>query len=90
MDIDREALADTWRMFRREHRCSVDRMLCNPALRADFLAAARSVCGCEDEESILWNVVNLRKRKSLAQQQRSTPPTEQSISVQPMDTRSDP
>ena len=52
-------------MFQREHGCSVDRMLCRPALRQEFLAAARAVCGCDDEETILWDTVNLRKKKSL-------------------------
>jgi hypothetical protein len=60
------ALRDTWLMFQREHGCSVDRMLCRPALREEFIAAARAVCGCDDEESILWETVNLRKKKSLA------------------------
>jgi hypothetical protein len=40
-------------------------MLCRPALRAEFIAAARAVCGCDDEESILWETVNLRKKKTL-------------------------
>lgn len=65
MRIDPKALIDTWNMFRREHRCSVDRMLCNPVLRAEFLSAARSACGCDDEETILWTLVNLRKSKGL-------------------------
>lgn len=59
------ALRDTWLMFQREHGCSVDRMLCRPALRLEFIAAARAVCGCDDEESILWETVNLRKKKTL-------------------------
>jgi hypothetical protein len=29
-------LRDTWLMFQREHRCSVDRMLCNPDLRTNI------------------------------------------------------
>ncbi len=59
------ALRDTWLMFQREHGCSVDRMLCRPELRDEFFAAARTVCDCDDEESILWSTVNLRKKKSL-------------------------
>ncbi|MBI2478077.1 MAG: hypothetical protein HYV60_05345 [Planctomycetia bacterium] len=60
-----DALRDTWLMFQRERECSVDRMLCNPRLRAEFLAAARQVVGCDDEETILWGIVSLRKRKTL-------------------------
>lgn len=59
------ALRDTWLMFQREHRCSIDRMLCRPSLRQEFLEAARAVCGCDDEETILWNTVALRKKKAL-------------------------
>tara|TARA_R110002072_G_scaffold303099_1_gene493397 strand:- start:97910 stop:98116 length:207 start_codon:yes stop_codon:yes gene_type:complete len=59
------ALRDTWLMFQREQGCSVDRMLCRPELREEYIAAARTVCGCNDEETILWNTVNLRKKKTL-------------------------
>lgn len=59
------AVRDTWLMFQREHGCSVDRMICNPSLRAEFLAAARQVVDCIDEETILWSTVNLRKKKTL-------------------------
>jgi hypothetical protein len=33
-------------------------------LRIEFVAAAPAVCGCQ-VETILWNTVNLRKRKTL-------------------------
>lgn len=59
------ALRDTWLMFQREHRCSVDRMICTPHLRTEFVAAAGAACGSNDEETILWNTVNLRKKKTL-------------------------
>jgi hypothetical protein len=59
-------LNDAWQMFKKEHKCSVDRMLCNPFLRNEFLATARPVTGIQDEETILWAVVNLRKAKRLA------------------------
>jgi hypothetical protein len=52
-------------MFQREYGCSVDRMLCNPRLRAEYVAAARGICECDDEQSILWSTVNLRKKKTL-------------------------
>lgn len=63
MNID--ALRDTWMMFQREHDCSVDRMLCKPEYRNAFLQSARLVAGMDDEETLLWEVVNLRKKKSL-------------------------
>jgi hypothetical protein len=63
--MNANALRDTWLMFQREHGCSIDRMLCRPRLRSKFIAAARTVCGCEDEVTILWNTVNLRKKKTL-------------------------
>lgn len=63
--MNRTALRDTWLMFQREHGCSVDRMLCDPRLRVEFVAAARTVCERDDEQTILWNTVNLRKNKTL-------------------------
>lgn len=56
-------LRDTWLMFKREHQCSIDRMLCNPTLRSEFLKAAKSATGVHDEESLLWELMSLRKRK---------------------------
>jgi len=40
-------------------------MLCKPAYRNAFLHSARLVAGVDDEETLLWAVVNLRKKKSL-------------------------
>ncbi len=74
--MDDKALGDTWLMFRREHGCSIDRMLCSPQLRQEFLEAARQVTGCDDEEPLLWTLVNLRKRKRFAD--RSATPWETS------------
>lgn len=59
------AVRDTWLMFQREYGCSVDRMLCTPHLRTEFLEAARRVAECQDEEQLLWAVIGLRKKKSL-------------------------
>ncbi len=58
-------LRDTWLMFQRERECSVDRMLCDPALRNDFLAAAAVATSCDEELTILWSVLRLRKNKIL-------------------------
>lgn len=60
------ALRDTWLMFQSEHGCSVDRMLCNPSLRAGFVRTARKIAECDDEETLLWGIVSLRKRKTLS------------------------
>jgi len=59
-------LRDTWLMFKREHQCSIDRMLCSPVLRAEFLEAAKSATGVPDEEALLWELMSLRKRKELS------------------------
>jgi hypothetical protein len=59
------ALRDVWLLFQREHRCSVDRMLCRPTFRTEFLAAAALVTQCDDEETLLWAIVGLRKKKVL-------------------------
>ena len=58
-------LQDAWKSFQKKHKISVDRMLCTPALRNEFLGLARNSAGCEDEFEILWKVVGLRKGKSL-------------------------
>jgi hypothetical protein len=65
-EIDADALFDVWQMFHRERGCSVDRMLCSPKFRNEFLEAARQVLGVSDEETILWALVGLRKKKVLS------------------------
>ena len=69
-EMNTDALRDTWLMFQREHNCSVDRMLCNPALRGEFLTAARRATGVDEEQSLLWSTVALRKRKQLPSRMR--------------------
>lgn len=65
--MDKQALLDCWTMFRREHNnISVDRVACDPKLRNEFVEVARRICGCEDEEQILWTLMGLRKRKLLS------------------------
>ena len=59
------ALRDTWLMFQREHGCSVDRMICKPEYRTAFLQSARLVAGVDDEETLLWGIVSMRKNRSL-------------------------
>ena len=60
-----DALRDTWLMFQRVQGCSVDRMLCDPDLRAKFITAAKAVTACDDEQTLLWTIVGLRKKKIL-------------------------
>ena len=68
--MNTDALRDTWLMFQREHDCSIDRMLCNPTLRGEFLTAARQATGVFEEQSLLWSTVALRKRKQLPKRMR--------------------
>ena len=65
-----DALRDTWLMFQREHDCSIDRMLCDPLLRQQYLDAAQQATGISDEQALLWRTVNLRKRKQLPARMR--------------------
>ena len=66
-EIDKSALHDIWLMFKRENGCSVDRIVCDPVLRNQFLAAARHVCGTDDESTILWTLMNQRKIKAFGE-----------------------
>lgn len=68
--MNTDALRDTWVMFQREHGCSVDRMLCNPQLRNQLLAAAYAIVPGADEEQILWCLVGQRKKKALPRTQQ--------------------
>ena len=70
--MDKEAILDCWLMFHREHKVSVDRMVCDPNLRSDFLASAKNVCRCDNEEQLLWAVMGLRKGKKLKTQSEAT------------------
>lgn len=65
--MNKQALLDCWTMFRREHdNVSVDRMVCDPQLRAAFLESAGSVLAGVAEEQILWTLMGLRKGKLLS------------------------
>lgn len=59
-------LLHTWLMFQKEHHpISIDRMLCRPTARNAFLASARLATGIADEETVLWGLVALRKKKAI-------------------------
>jgi len=67
--MNEQALIGTWQMFQRDHDVSInriDRMLCDPDSRNNFLTSVRSVCGEASEKEILWKLMGLRKRKTIA------------------------
>jgi len=64
--MNKQALLDSWKMFRREHDVSVDRMICDPLLRTAFLASLGSAADKRSEKEILWALMGLRKRKELS------------------------
>lgn len=57
-------------MFQREKKCSVDRMLCTPELRTEFLAAVHPFSDGKTEAEILWLLVGFRKSKALPRTER--------------------
>lgn len=64
--MDKKSLLENWEMFRREHDgVSVDRMICDPQLRKEFLDLGEH--SGADEGKILWSLLSLRKRKELTQ-----------------------
>lgn len=64
--MDKQALLDSWKMFRREHNVSVDRMICDPLLRLAFLESLGPTAAKHSEEEILWRLMSLRKQKKLS------------------------
>jgi hypothetical protein len=60
-----DSLPNLWRNFKISRDCSVDRMICSPELRNAFLEFVRSATGKADEETILWDLMALRKRGGL-------------------------
>ena len=64
--MNKNNLLDCWIMFSRDNdNLSVDRLVCKPDLRKEFLESAAKVCGCDDEQTILWALMGLRKNKTL-------------------------
>jgi hypothetical protein len=59
--MENPALRELWREFRKQHYCSIERMLCRPSLRSAFLAQARHRLPSHAEEELLWGVLNLRR-----------------------------
>lgn len=63
--MEEQALRNVWLMFKREHGCSIDRMVCDPRLREAFLASASCIVRCDNEHEILWSLLRLRKNRTL-------------------------
>lgn len=64
--MEKTELRDLWLMFQRDHDgVSVDRMVCDPDLRGQFIAAAQAAFGGPSEQEILWALMGLRKTKTL-------------------------
>jgi len=64
--MNKQALLDSWKMFRREHDVSVDRMICDPLLRTAFLESLVPIADECCEKEILWTLMSLRKGKELS------------------------
>jgi len=71
--MNEQALIDSWQMFHREHDVSIDRMVCDPGSRNEFLASVRSVCGEASEKEVLWKLMGLRKSKEISTKQKKVP-----------------
>lgn len=57
-------------MFQREQGyISVDRMVCDPKLRAEFIGTVKPNATEIEEKEILWALMGLRKRKELSKSQ---------------------
>lgn len=50
------------------HHCTVDRILCDPELRTEFLGLVRARAGQRREFDVLHGLNNLRKRSRLPRQ----------------------
>lgn len=69
--MNKQDLIESWRMFQREHgSISVDRMICDPMLRTEFLGSAKPNATETEEKEILWELMGLRKRKELSKSQK--------------------
>lgn len=71
MDVSREGLKECWLTFQQARGCSIDRMVCSPALRIAYLDSVRTTLGSAPEEDVLWLTMCLRKKKALPKTQRS-------------------
>jgi hypothetical protein len=66
---DFSAQCRAWKEFRRINGAeSVDRMVCDPVLRDQFLQILRRILPEANERESLWSLLNARKNKSLRKQ----------------------
>lgn len=63
--MNQQSLINNWQRFKKEHGVSVDRMICSPELRKEFLETSKH--DCDNEEEFLWTLMALRKNKLLKQ-----------------------
>ncbi len=69
--MNKQDLIESWSMFQREHgSISVDRMICDPKLRAEFLGSLKLNAPEIEEKQILWELMGLRKRKELSKSRK--------------------
>ncbi|AWM35599.1 hypothetical protein GobsT_67250 [Gemmata obscuriglobus] len=68
-------LIESYRVMLKSHPvdCSVDRILCDPELRAEFLELVRARAGERCEFDVLHGLNNLRKRSRLPRRDDDEP-----------------
>jgi len=64
--MSKQTLLDCWKMFRREHDVSVDRLIRDPELSRKFLESVLSVIPEAKESDILLSLLTMRKQKKLS------------------------
>lgn len=69
------SLIASYRVMLKAHpvRCSVDRILCDPVLRTEFIELVRARAGQRREFDILQGLSNLRKRCRLPRRDEDEP-----------------
>jgi hypothetical protein len=64
-----DVLGEIYSQMLRTRRCSVDKILCDPEDRTEFLTQVRHRLGDIPETALLQRIVNLRKRSKLPRSQ---------------------
>lgn len=60
-----DILIEVYGQMRRTRGCSVDKLLCDPEDRTEFLTEVRRRLGDIPEAHLLQRIINLRKRSKL-------------------------
>lgn len=69
--MNKQELIESWSMFQREHgSISVERMICDPKLHAEFLGTVKPKATEFEEKQILSELMGLGKRKELSKSQK--------------------